>query len=134
MDGERRAAYEKRAKKLWGDTQAYRQYEEKKAGRSDAEARSLEAEMLDIFGEFGKIRGTDPSSEEAMRLVVRLRDFITENYYDCSDTILSGLGKAYGCGGEFTENIDRFAGDGTGVFASLAIRAYIGRNMKKETV
>ena len=133
MESDRREAYEKRAKQLWGDTQAYRQYEKKKKGRPDAEARRLESEMIGIFGEFGKIRGTDPSSEEALRLVKRLRDFITANYYDCTDEILSGLGEAYGCGGEFTENIDRSAGDGTGKFASLAIRAYCERK-RNETV
>ena len=34
------------------------------------------------------------------------------------------LGKAYGCGGEFTENIDRAGGDGAALFASEAIRVY----------
>jgi hypothetical protein len=81
---------------------------------------------MDIFREFGQIRDREPSCAEAQALVGKLRDFISEHYYRCTKEILAGLGQAYGSGGEFTENIDRAAGEGTGAFAAAAIRSYCG--------
>ena len=82
--------------------------------------------MIDIFGEFGQIRTTDPASGEAQALVKKLQDYITEHMYTCTKEILSGLGKMYAGGGDFTTNIDRFGGEGTAVFVSQAIEIYTG--------
>lgn len=38
--------------------------------------------------------------------------------------VLSGLGKMYAGGGDFTHNIDEFAGEGTAVFVNKAIEYY----------
>ena len=48
---------------------------------------------------------------------------ITENFYTCTDEILSGLGKMYVYDERFTENIDKHA-KGTSSFISEAINAY----------
>lgn len=79
-----------------------------------------------IFREFAKIKDTDPSSEEARTLVIKLQNFFTEHFYQCTDQILSGLGRMYAGGGEFTKNIDEYAGEGTAVFVNEAIQAYCG--------
>ena len=50
-------------------------------------------------------------------------DFMERNIH-CSREILSGLGRMYAGGGEMTENIDRYGGAGTGVFANEAIQIY----------
>ena len=76
-----------------------------------------------VFEEFGTIRDQAPDSVQAQALVKKLQDYISANYYPCSDETLKGLGKMYGCGGEFTENINRTAGEGTAEFASAAIEA-----------
>nr|MCR5337780.1 TipAS antibiotic-recognition domain-containing protein [Lachnospiraceae bacterium] len=52
--------------------------------------------------------------------------FITEHFYKCSNEILSGLGKMYAGGGEFTENIDKMGGEGTAEFTHRAIQIYCG--------
>ncbi|WP_314822624.1 TipAS antibiotic-recognition domain-containing protein [Stomatobaculum longum] len=41
--------------------------------------------------------------------------------------MLRSLGTVYACGGEFTENIDRAAGEGSAKFAEKAIQAYCDR-------
>ncbi|MDO5441897.1 MAG: TipAS antibiotic-recognition domain-containing protein, partial [Bacillota bacterium] len=61
---------------------------------------------------------------EAQALVKKLRDYISSNYYACTNEILSGLGQMYAAGGEFTENIDAAAGAGTAVFVSKAIETF----------
>ena len=44
--------------------------------------------------------------------------------YTCTKEILSGLGKMYAAGGEFTQNIDSYGGEGTAEFASRAIEIF----------
>ena len=78
----------------------------------------------DLFAQFGQIRDTDPASGEAQALVKKLQDHITEHMYTCTKEILSGLGKMYAGGGEFTKNIDSYGGEGTAEFASRAIEIF----------
>ena len=41
--------------------------------------------------------------------------------YKCSNKILCGLGRMYAGGGDLTENIDAYGGNGTAEFVSKAI-------------
>lgn len=116
--------YSKRAKEQWGDTAAYKEYEEKAKDRTDREEKEMGEGLMQIFTEFGKILDRDPAGAEAQALVKKLRDYISSNYYACTNEILSGLGQMYAAGGEFTENIDAAAGAGTAVFVSKAIETF----------
>ena len=124
FDTKKMDEYAARAKASWGDTEAYREYERKSAGRSDKENRLLGGQMMDIFTEFGRIRGSDPASDDAQALVKKLQGFISEHYYTCTKDILRGLGQMYAGGGDMTASIDRCGGVGTAKFAAAAIRAY----------
>ncbi len=124
FDKSRLEEYARQAKAAWGHTDAYREFEEKSRDRTDSDQRTLNIRMMEIFREFGRIKDGDPASAEARALVKKLQGFITENYYRCTDEILSGLGKAYGSGGEFTRNINEAAGAGAAEFAAEAIEAY----------
>ena len=116
--------YAAQAKASWGNTPAYKEFEEKSKGRTKEQDRDISLGMMNIFAEFGAIRTTDPASEEAQGLVKKLQDYITENFYTCTDEILNGLGKMYSGGGEFTKNIDSYGGEGTAEFAHQAIEIY----------
>ena len=116
--------YAAQAKASWGNTPAYKEFEEKSKGRTKEQDRDISLGMMNIFAEFGAIRTTDPASEEAQALVKKLQDYITENFYTCTDEILNGLGKMYSGGGEFTKNIDSYGGEGTAEFAHQAIEIY----------
>lgn len=117
--------YAAQAKASWGTTDAYKEFEKKSAGRSREEEQVLGVQMMEIFAEFGKIRNKKPESEEAQSLVKKLQNYITEHYYTCTDEILESLGQMYAGGGDMTSNIDKYAGEGTAVFANEAIEAYI---------
>ena len=119
--------YARQAKASWGKTPEYKEYQEKSKGRTKEEELALHERMMDIFAQFGTVRNVDPASEEAQVLVQKLRDFITEHMYTCSKEILSSLGKMYGGGGDFTTNIDKFAGEGTAEFVAAAIETYCGK-------
>ncbi len=119
--------YAAQAKASWGGTAAYKEYEERSKGRTKADIQKINVQLMDIFAEFGAIRDTDPASEQAQTLVKKLQDFITENMYTCTNEILRGLGEMYAGGGEFTENIDKYGGEGTAEFAAAAIENYCGK-------
>ena len=116
--------YAAQAKAAWGTTPAYKEYEEKSKGRTKEDNLKIHRGMIDIFGEFGQIRNTDPASEEAQEMVKKLQDYITEHMYTCTKEILGGLGMMYGGGGDFTTNINKMGGEGTAEFASRAIEIY----------
>ena len=119
--------YEAEAKEKWGKTSAFKEFESKNEGRSDDENSFIASEMMGIFAEFGKISDEKPESEEAQELVKKLQSFITENYYNCTDEILFGLGQMYVFDERFTENIDKAGGKGTAEFVSKAIAARCGK-------
>lgn len=118
--------YARQAKEQWGNTAAYKEYEQKAAGRSREGERTVMENFMQIFAEFGKCRNDAPESAAVQGLVKKLQDYITEHFYKCSKDILKGLGKMYAEGGEFTDNIDKAGGNGTAVFAAEAIRIYCG--------
>lgn len=119
--------YAKQAKEQWGKTDAYKEFEQKSKGRSGDEERLIAERLMQIFADFGKIKDMEPGTAEVQSLVKRLQDYITQNFYQCSNDILFGLGRMYADGGEFTENIDRAGGKGTAAFAAEAIRIYCGK-------
>ena len=119
--------YEAEAKEKWGKTSAFKEFESKNEGRSDEENSFIAVGMMKIFEEFGKISSSSPESDEAQELVKKLQNFITENYYNCTDEILFGLGRMYVFDERFTENIDNAGGKGTAEFVSKAIGAHCGK-------
>lgn len=119
--------YTAQAKKSWGDTDAFKEYEKKSKGRTAEDNANMAKDMMKLFTEFGGMKDFDPESETVQKQVKKLQDFISENYYTCTNEILSGLGKAYSAGGEMTENIDKAGGEGTGAFADKAIQIYCAK-------
>lgn len=116
--------YAERAKESWGQTPEYREFEEKSKDRTKEDERKLWAGLMEIFTEFGSMKGSSPSGSEAQALVKKLQDYITEYFYTCSDEILAALGNMYAGGGEMTDNINHAGGEGTAEFAAQAIKVY----------
>ena len=116
--------YTQEAKKKWGKTQAWAEFEEKSAGKTGNETQSAAQGLMGIFEEFGKLRGTSPESSEAQALVAQLQSFITRHYYTCTPEILRGLAELYIAGDSMTENIEQAGGKGTAQFAHDAIARY----------
>ena len=116
--------YAREAKASWGKTEAYREFEEKAKLRSPGEEQRLSEEMMDIFRQFGALQGEGAQSAKVQALVKKLRDFITENFYQCTPEILRCLGKMYAGDGRFTVSIDEVGGEGTARFAEQAIEVY----------
>ncbi|MBO4911325.1 MAG: MerR family transcriptional regulator [Butyrivibrio sp.] len=124
FDSSKLDEYSKKAKSEWGETPAYKEYEEKSKNRTKEDERNIMDGLTKIFEEFGAMKDTDPTSKEAQEQVKKLQSYITEHMYTCTNEILLGLGKMYAGGGEFTENIDELGGSGTAEFSYKAIKAY----------
>ncbi len=114
--------YARQAKKQWGKTPEYQEFEKKSKGRTSQQEQAIAQDFMQLFAEFGKLKTSDPGSEQAKRQVKRLQDYISEHFYKCSDDILLSLGEMYAGGGEFTANINKMGGEGTAEFVAKAIR------------
>lgn len=119
--------YARQAKEKWGKTAAFAEYEEKSKGRGREEQALISRGMMDIFAKFGEMKEEAPESEKVQGQVKELQDYITKHFYTCTKEILAGLGKMYGAGGEFTENIDKAGGKGCAGFCAKAIEIYAGK-------
>ena len=120
-----RQEYEDEAKRRWGDTDAYKQSQAKTAGYSKDKWNNILAGMNGVFAEFAACKncGERADSDTAQRLVKKLQDYITGNFYHCTDDILAGLGQMYICDERFKKNIDK-SGEGTAEFVAEAIKIY----------
>lgn len=121
--------YAARAKASWGAKPEWAEYERRSAGRTRGESFAMGKELMELFVPFGRMaaQGADPASDEAVAQAKRIQDFICEHFYTCSNEVFAQLGHAYGCGGEFTQNINAVAGEGAAEFAARAIEAYVSR-------
>ncbi len=117
--------YARQAKEQWGGSSAYKEFEEKSKSRSGEDENSLAKDLMQIFAEFGEIKNLSPADEKVQTKVKKLQDFISENYYNCTNQILQGLGRLYAAGGEMTDNIDAVGGKGCAAFVSEAIKAFV---------
>lgn len=124
FDRTKQETYAAEAKKRWGSTGAYQEYEKKTTGQSPEEQKTTGDGLMAIFTQMGALRTADPASSEAQGLVKELQDYITAHYYTCTKAILKGLGMMYIAGDDMTANIDAAGGKGTAQFAHEAIEIY----------
>ena len=117
--------YETEARSRWGNTDAYREHEQKTKNYTKEKWTTASDGLMAIFAEFSVLKngGASADSAEARALVVKLQAHITANYYTCTDEILAGLGKMYVADERFKKNIDKY-GEGTAEFAADAIAVY----------
>lgn len=114
--------YKEEVKAKWGKTEAYHEYLQKeKSGLDHSKAAE---QLMSLFAEFGALHELSPSDEKVQKKVCMLQSFITDNYYNCTNEILSGLGQMYVDDERFRENIDKAGGDGTADFVRKAIDVY----------
>lgn len=119
--------YIAKAREYWGDTAAFKEFEEKNADKTSEENAGINTELMKIFAQFGGMKDMDPASPKVQKQVKKLQDYITDKFYKCTNTILSSLGHAYSAEGEMNRNIDKAGGKGTGEFVDKAIQIYCSK-------
>ena len=120
--------YDAEVKQRWGETAAYKEPAEKTANYTKEQWQGVNDGLMTVLAKFAACMkdGNTADSNEAQALVKELKNYITENYYTCTDEILAGLGQMYVADERFKNNIDQHA-SGTAVFISEAITAYCGK-------
>ena len=118
--------HEIEARSHWGNTDAYREHEQKTKNYTKEKWTEANDGLMAIFAEFAvcKQSGMGADSNEAQALVAKLQAHITENYYTCTDEILVGLGEMYVADERFKRNIDKY-GERTTEFVAEGIRIYV---------
>jgi len=117
--------YTRKAKEQWGNSKAFAEYEQKSASRSTDDEKKLWSDFMKLFEKCGKLKDSDPKSAEAQAMVKDIQNYITQNFYKCTNEIFADLGKMYAAEGEFKTNIDKAGGKGTAEFVSRAIAEYV---------
>ena len=117
--------YRREVKEKWGSTAAYKEHEAKTAGYNDEQYKTAADGMNGIFAAFAQCRkdGNTADSDASLALVKRLQDYITANFYTCTNEILASLGQMYTEDERFSRNINK-NGAGTAAFVSEAIAIY----------
>lgn len=123
-----RNRYEAEAKRRWGETAAYKEHAEKTASYSKDQWQNVNDGLMAVFAKFAECMkaGNTADSAEAQALVKELQNYITKNYYTCTNEILAGLGQMYVADERFKDNIDKHT-PGTAAFVSEAIALYCGK-------
>lgn len=120
--------YTKKAKENWGNTKAYKEFEEKEKSRSPEAFQEISKNMMNIFVVFGSMMHLEASDIKVQNQVKNLQEYITKYFYTCTPEILQGLGKMYVADGEFTKNIDGAGGKGCAQFVCDAIEVYVSKD------
>lgn len=119
--------YSKEVKEKYGETSQYKELKEKTANYSKNEWNDLYSKLNNIFKSFSEIMQNSPDCKEVQDLVAKLQEFISSNYYYCSDEMLSNLGQMYVCDDRFRKNIDKIK-SGLAEYVNKAIKIYCGQN------
>lgn len=119
--------YKSEVRERWGDSKAYQEYEQREASQDSREYGRYADEMMIIFGGFGGMRELSPDDQAVQDQVAALQTHINENFYTCTNEILSGLGEMYVCDERFKKNIDDAGGEGTAEFVRQAISVYCAK-------
>ena len=117
--------YETEAHERWGNTDAYHEHGQKTKNYTKEKRAEVNEGLTTIFAEFAECKNTGlaPNAPEVQSLVGKFQDYIAQNYYTCTNEILSALGQMYIADERFKENIDK-QGEGTAEFAANAIIVY----------
>jgi len=123
-----RKQYETEVKQRFGNTDAYKEHAEKTANYTADKWQEVNDGLMSVLAKFAECmqNGNTADSVEAQTIVIELQDYITENYYTCTNEILAGLGLMYVADERFKNNIDKHA-VGTAEFVSKAIKVYCSK-------
>ncbi|HEX3010690.1 MAG TPA: MerR family transcriptional regulator [Syntrophomonadaceae bacterium] len=117
--------YERETEERWGHTDAYKESRKKTAGykKEDWEKiNRLQMQNLKDLCDLYK-NGAAFDSPEVQETVSRARKLITDNFYECSLEIFSGLGQMYVSDERFTAYYEKFA-PGLATYYNDAIQYY----------
>ena len=121
--------YKEETKQKYGKSDAYKESKEKTSKYSKNDWENIIGDAGAIYEELAKLMDRKPSDDEVQVLVQKWRDYITNNFYNCTIEIFRGLALMYVVDERFTNNIDKY-GQGLAQFLSDAMNIYCDSNTK----
>ncbi len=121
--------YLKEVKEKWGSTKTYAEYEKNIKKKTKQELDAAASRLMALFAELGTLRQLPPEEQKVQEKIGELQTLITENYYQCTEEILKGLGQLYVSDERMKHNIDKAGGNGTADFVRQAIEIYCSREL-----
>lgn len=118
-----KAKYALETKERYGNSDAYKESQNKTAKYSKGDWENIMGEAGEIYSSLASLMDRDPSDSEVQSLVEKWRNHITKNFYNCTPEIFRGLALMYTADERFTENIDKY-GEGLAQFLSDAMIVY----------
>lgn len=116
--------YAQEVRERWGSGDAYKEYEEKVKGKTQAELKEGGERLMGVFAQIGALKDRSPEDEAVQKKIGQIQELITRHYYTCTDEILEGLSRMYVCDQRMKHNIDKVGGEGTAEFVGKAIGHY----------
>ena len=121
--------YKEETKQKYGKSDAYKESKEKTSKYSKNDWENIMEDAGVIYEELAKLMDRNPANDEVQVLVQKWRDYITNNFYNCTIEIFRGLAIMYVADERFTNNIDKY-GQGLAKFLSDAMNIYCDNNSK----
>ena len=120
--------YDFEVKQRFGNTYAYKEHAEKTANYTADKWQEVNNGLMSVFAKFAECKqnGYTADSDETQALVKELQNYITDNYYTCTNEILIGLGQMYVTDERFKNNIDKHT-PGTAEYVSEAIKIFCSK-------
>lgn len=115
------------ARNRWGDTDAYRAYEQKAACCTPQQMQQNGEAVMQALRDIAGLRPAACDDAAVQQRVRALQEVITQGFYPCTDDILAGLGEMYVQDERFRRNIDKACGEGAAEYVCVAIRALLGK-------
>jgi MerR family transcriptional regulator, thiopeptide resistance regulator len=121
--------YAEEVEQRWGDTETYRQSQQRAAAYTKSDWEEIKAEAGAISNRFAELlaSGAAPDSTAAMDAAEQHRQHITSRFYDCSLEIHKGLGDMYVADERFAQNYESVA-EGLSQYIRDAIHANAARH------
>lgn len=112
------------AQQSWGETNAWKQSQERTASYSEADWRRYHADHQALCAQFASLanEGAEPDSTRAAALARRYAALIDTWFYTCDASHLPGLADMYAADTRFRDSFDAY-GAGTADFVIASFRA-----------
>lgn len=115
--------YAEETKQKYRNTDAYKESEKKTSKYTKDDWARIVAKGDEIYKKLATLMAKAPSDPKVQELVKEKRQYITDNFYNCTPEIFRGLGELYVYDERFTANIDKYK-SGLAKFLSEAIQCY----------
>ena len=116
--------YTRRAKESWGDTPAYREFEQNVAERTVQESGDINNQLMALTAGSAHCKTCPSATPPCRRRPPSYKLSSPSTTTPAQRRFSPSLGQMYGAGGEFTANINAAGGPGTAEFAAKAIEVY----------